>query len=103
MADKGSTNNKIRAKVSDYGHGLRSYEDLNLIRIKSDNYSLLIMNGHFPVIGSINGNVEFITDDDSVVLEDIKGFFIHRDNEFSLVIEDSVETERISEEAMNEG
>lgn len=98
MADRVSFNDKILAKVSDYAHGLRIFKDLNLIRVKSDNHSLLIMNGHFPVIGSINGKVELVSDEDSVVLENIRGFYIHRNNEFSLVIEDSVENERISEE-----
>lgn len=78
---------KIQARVSDFPHGLRVYEGIKLVRIRSKDYTLLIMEDYFPIIGKVYGHVELVVEDDLVDLGEVKGFFLHRSNEFSLLIE----------------
>ena len=76
--------------VSDFSNGLRVFQDVKLIRIKSADYSLLIMEDYFPIIGQVNGRIEFVSGDELVDLGTLKGFYVHRDNEFSLLIKEQV-------------
>ncbi len=78
---------RIQARVSDFPHGLRVYDGVKVIRITSKDYTLLIMEDYFPCLGSVQGRVELVKDDDLVDLGSVKGFYLHRDNEFSLLIE----------------
>ena len=87
-ADPSSENGKIRVLVSDFPHGLREFEDIRLIRIKSSDYTLLIMEDHFPVLGQVEGTVELVSGEDAIKLGNIHGFYVHRDNECSLLVED---------------
>ena len=74
--------------VSDFSNGLRVFQDVKLIRIKSADYSLLIMEDYFPIIGQVNGRIEFLSEGKLVDLGMLKGFYVHRDNEFSLLIKE---------------
>lgn len=78
----------IQVRISDFANGLRVYDGVKLIRMKSKDYTLLIMEDYFPQIGAINGTIELVTKDDEIQLGDLKGFFMHRDNEFVLLIEE---------------
>jgi hypothetical protein len=78
---------RIQARVSDFPHGLRVFDSVKLIRIHSRDYTLLIMEDYFPCLGSVCGHVELVQEDNLVDLGDVKGFYLHRDNEFSLLIE----------------
>ena len=84
---------RIQARVSDFPHGLRVFDGVKLIRIASKDYTLLIMEDYFPCLGSIYGHVELVKDDDLVDLGNVKGFYLHRNNEFSLLIEKDLEEE----------
>ena len=72
--------------VSDFFNGLRVFQDVKLIRVKSADYSLLIMEDYFPILGQVNGRIEFLSEGRLVDLGKLKGFYVHRDNEFSLLI-----------------
>ena len=82
---------RIQARVSDFPHGLRVFDGVKLIRITSRDYTLLIMEDYFPCLGSVYGHVELVKDDDLVDLGNVKGFYLHRNNEFSLLIEKQLE------------
>ena len=82
-----------RARVSDFPHGLRVFDGVKLIRITSKDYTLLIMEDYFPCLGSVYGHVELVKEDDLVDLGRVKGFYLHRNNEFSLLIEKQLEAE----------
>ena len=58
-----------------------------MIRIKSKDHNLLIMEDYMPVIGEITGRVEFVFDDQSIPYENIHGFYMHKQNIFSLLID----------------
>ena len=81
------TGGRIQARVSDFAHGLRVYDSVKLIRITSKDYTLLIMEDYFPCLGSVSGHVELVGQDDLYDLGEVKGFYLHRNNEFSLLIE----------------
>lgn len=77
----------IQVRISDFEHGLRVFDDVQIVRIVSSNYTLLVMNDFVPSIGIINGNVEIVTSEDIESIKNIKAFYLHRENIFSLLIE----------------
>ena len=79
---------KIMAKVVDRENGLQEYENIRMVRVASKDYNLLIMEDYMPVIGQINGTVEFVTESNVIPFEPIHGFFMHKKNCFYLLIED---------------
>jgi len=60
-------------------------ENVKFVRIFSKKYNLLIMRDYLPIIGELEGNIEIIGTD-SIKYEGIKGYYINRNNEFSLII-----------------
>lgn len=81
-------NSVIQARVSDFHHGLRVFENIQMIRVRSLDYSLLILDDYLPIIAKIEGDVELVRKDEIIPLHSVKGFFMHRDNVFSLLIEE---------------
>ena len=86
-----STRGKMIVFVSDFANGLRVFHDVKLIRVKSADYSLLILEDYFPILGQVNGRVEFVSEEKLVDLGRLKGFYVHRANEFSLLIKEQVD------------
>lgn len=80
------TDGKITAKVISMRDGLKEITGVSMIRIKSREYNLLIMEDYMPVIGEIDGNVTIVFTDGEYREENIRGFFSHRKNLFSLMI-----------------
>ena len=71
-------------------NGVKEYEGVSVIHIKSRYYNLLIMEGYTPSIGEVEGTVTIVSDTESVKLENIHGFYLHKKNTFRLMIrEDS--------------
>lgn len=77
----------VQVRISDFEHGLRVFDDVQIVRVISNNYNLLVMHDFVPTIGMINGTVEIVTSDDIETLKDIRAFYLHRNNVFSLLIE----------------
>ena len=96
--DSYADSGKIQARISDFDHGLRIVSNVRLVRIKSKEYSLLIMEDYFPTMGSICGIVELVTDTEQVPLGKVKGFFLHRENEFSLLIEEQLDHPEVTQD-----
>lgn len=82
-------NNNILVKVLNIDSGIHIYNNVKFIRILSEKYNLLIMRDYLPVIGEINGNVE-IVGDESIKLDNIKGYYINKNNEFNLIIKEGL-------------
>ena len=78
---------KICADVVDAMNGLQQYDNIRMIRVKSKDHNLLIMEDYLPVIGEIDGFVEIIFDDSTIKLENIHGYYMHKKNKFSLLVE----------------
>ena len=70
------------------GNGLEEIENVKYIRIVSKEYNLLIMKDYMPIIGSINGSVDIVTDEFSKKLENINAYYVNRSNIFRLIIKE---------------
>lgn len=76
----------MKAKILSFKEGLKTYEDVDMVRVVSEDYNLLIMKDYMPVLGEIRGRVDVISGERCDSFEDVEGFFIHSANEFELLI-----------------
>lgn len=83
---------KLTARVVSLDEGMQEYTGVSLIRIKSRYYNLLIMEDYTPSIGEVEGTVTIVSDTQSVKLENIRGFYLHKKNVFRLMIRDQEES-----------
>ena len=65
---------------------MKSNLDIQVIRIVSKDYNLLIMKDYLPIIGEIEGNVDIKSDNEEINLKNIKAFYMNSNNEFNLMI-----------------
>lgn len=79
----------MEVRVSSFENGLQVYQNIKLIRVKSKTYNLLIMEDYMPIIAELNGSVTIVGKKQEIVLENIRGFFCHRHNVFSLLLKES--------------
>lgn len=82
---------KITATVLGIDEGFQKFEQVDMIRIKSEKYTLLIMDDYMPVIGRIDGMVEIVSGEDTRSFQPIHGFYTHRKNTFELLIKEDAE------------
>jgi hypothetical protein len=82
------TKRLMTARVVSLENGMQEYNNVSIIRIKSSYYNLLIMEGYTPSIGEIDGSVTIVSDKDSVNLENVKGFFLHKKDTFRLMLKE---------------
>lgn len=85
---KDTNENAINVKILSVKKGLLAYEDVQFIRIKSKKYTLIIMKDYLPIIGEIEGNIEIETLKETIQLENIVGYYIHKHNEFNLFLKE---------------
>lgn len=76
----------IKVKIFSLSKGLEIMEDVKAIRIKSEDYNLLIMPDYMPILGEVQGNIDFENKEESKSLENIDGYYINTNNEFSLIV-----------------
>ena len=82
---------KITATVLGIDEGFQKFEQVDMIRIKSEKYTLLIMDDYMPVIGHIDGMVEIVSGEDTRSFQPIHGFYTHRKNTFELLIKEDAD------------
>ena len=80
-------NNAIKVRVFNMDEGLVEYENIKSVRIVSRDYNLLIMKDYMPIIGEIDGNLEIEGVDINKEYKNIKGYYMHYDNTFNIIIE----------------
>ncbi len=85
MEYSGKTN--ITARIIDYDSGMKVLQDIKAVRIQSKDYVLLIMEDYVPTLGKVEGKIVFLTRDDEIVYENVKGFYKHQYNEFTILLE----------------
>ena len=86
VAEKAGT--KINVKILNIKNGLTEYNNVKIIKVKSEKYSIVIMEDYLPVIGEVEGDVEIITEDNIVKFKDIVGYYMHKHNQFKLFIKE---------------
>lgn len=82
--------NVINVKVFSLTNGLEVYENIKIIRVKSDDYNLLIMPDYISLLGEVKGSIEFEGENIKKVFDNIDAYYINSKNEFSLVIREAV-------------
>ena len=82
---------KITATVLGIDEGFQKFEQVDMIRIKSEKYTLLIMDDYMPVIGRIDGMVEIVSGEDTRSFQPVHGFYTHRKNTFELMIKEDAD------------
>lgn len=81
---------ELKVIILDSGIEVTEIENVRIIRIKSDNYSLLILKDYWPVVGEINGSIS-IEGQTNTKFENISGFYTVSRNLFYLIIKDKGE------------
>lgn len=76
----------IKVKIFSLESGLEILENVKVIRIKSKDYNLLIMPDYMPLLGEIQGNIDFENSENSKSLKNINGYYMNTNNEFSLIV-----------------
>lgn len=87
MDNQVSSKGSITARIIDYDTGMKVLQNIKAVRIQSKEYVLLIMEDYVPTIGEIDGKITFLTADDEIVYQDVKGFYKHQYNEFTVLLE----------------
>jgi len=78
----------MQIKIFTLKNGLEIYENIVAIRITSKEYNLLVLKDYVPIIGKIEGKVEFENEDSTTKkLENITAYYICHNNIFNLMIE----------------
>jgi hypothetical protein len=79
---------RISARIIDAGCGLQELRGVWAVRIHSTDLNVLIMNDYIPALGKIDGDVTFLSDDGEHEYRNIRGFYKHQHNEFTLLVEE---------------
>ncbi|MCI5620132.1 MAG: hypothetical protein MR355_00985 [Lachnospiraceae bacterium] len=79
---------KIKAKIVSIQNGLQEFENVEMIRVVSEHHTLLIMQNYMPVIGELKGSVELVFEEYVLRFAGLKGFYMHKKNEFNLLVQE---------------
>lgn len=75
----------INACIIDFENGTNYFNDVQVIRLHSEDYRVMIMSDHTPMIGELNGDILILKDDEEVVIEHVHGFYMHLNNHFRFI------------------
>ena len=78
----------INAKILSMQRGLVEYDDVKFVKIVSEKYNLIILKDYLPIIGEIVGDIEIERMKETVKLENITGYYVHKHNQFNLFLKD---------------
>ena len=70
--------------------GMKTYENVSMVRIVSRDYNILILKDYMPTIGKVKGSVQIVGKDIMESLDDIEGYYVFRQNQFELLIEEDM-------------
>ena len=80
--------NNITVQLLNIDGDVQKYDDVNFIRIISKKYNLIIMKDYLPIIGEIQGKVEIGRENETVKMDKVRGYFMHKHNKFNLFYSD---------------
>lgn len=69
---------------------MKTYENVSMVRIVSRDYNILILKDYMPTIGKVKGSVQIVGKDIMESLDDIEGYYVFRQNQFELLIEEDM-------------
>lgn len=80
----------IHVSVLSLSGGMKNYENVAMVRIVSRDYNLLILKDYMPTIGKVQGSVQIVGEDIMESLDGIEGYYVFRQNQFELLIEEDM-------------
>ena len=83
----------IEVIVISFESGYQIFHNVNLIRLKSKKYNLLIMIDYMPVVGELDGDISIVSETDEIKLENVQGFYVMKNNVFKLLIKEDLHVE----------
>ncbi len=86
---------RIKAKIVCIEKGLQEFENIEMVRVKSTDHTLLILKNYMPLLGRLEGYVELVFEDKTLRFNDLKGYYMHKKNEFSLLVQEGDATSSI--------
>ena len=69
-------------------NGLDVINDVVAIRIKSNEYNLLILKDYISLLGEIHGDLEIEVEDNTIKYENINASFMNNNNVFSVIFDE---------------
>lgn len=78
----------ITARIFSLKDGLKTYENVAMIRIVSRDYTLLVMKDYMPLIGKLEGSIQIAGQTEFEDLTDILGYYVFHKNQFELLIDE---------------
>ena len=85
---KNEDSNNIIVQLLRINGNVELYDDVKYIKIKSKKYNLIIMKDYLPIIGEIEGKIEVGRAGESIKLNSVRGYFMHKHNKFNLFYAD---------------
>jgi hypothetical protein len=84
---------QIEVIIISFQNGFQIYHNTKIIRILSKQYNLLIMVDYMPVVGELDGKLVIVSEEEEVSFENIRGFYVMKNNVFKLLIEENTHAE----------
>lgn len=78
----------LTVKTYDFHNGLQLFENIEIIRINSKDYTLLIMPDYMPTMGELEGNLDIVGKNVQKNWKGIKGYYVIRHNIFEVILKD---------------
>lgn len=92
----------IRGRVIDRDNGMQFIPQVSAVRVQSQDYRILIMEDYVPTLGQIEGTITFLTPEGEIRFSDIRGFYKHQYNEFTLLLQQGEAVHRRREDVDSE-
>ncbi len=90
---------KIKVKIVSLDSGLTEYEDVEMVWVKSSHHNILIMKNYMPILGELDGLIEVVFEDYTIRFDGLKGYYMHKKNEFCLLVQEGETVpERVQED-----
>jgi hypothetical protein len=83
----------ITVRIVDTEHGVREYDKVNMVHVKSRYYNILIMEGYSSSIGEVEGDVTVTSATMQKTFSQVKGFYLHKNNTFHLLVKEELHVE----------
>ncbi|MFT4145824.1 MAG: hypothetical protein QM644_15335 [Mobilitalea sp.] len=83
----------IEVIIISFQNGFQIYHNVKIIRLVSKEYNLLMMVDYMPVVGELEGKLVVISEEEEVTLDNVRGFYVMKNNVFKLLIKEDSHVE----------
>lgn len=83
---------KLKVSIYNFEKGLETFENVAAVRVINGTHRFLFMSDYTPTLGEINGTIIIIQNDNEIKYENIKGFFVLKDNLLRVIQDDLIQT-----------